>query len=508
MILQMKKNKISLLFLLLGGLLPLFLTSCGDPKTYSSLDEINGNSIACVDSSPSFYGYITAACPNSAVHFYKTFADCEYAVENGIDAAFVCDDVTYRFMRFNNKNRIVRIKDAIAESDYGFIFRKNDLSTSTLKSDLDEYILNNSEKLKFFADKWFPTDYDQGDPKRENIEVYSDPKGSFTASIIDINPPFGYSANGTVQGYDADVLIDFAKTYHYNVTLNNRSGNSILAELDAKKCDIAGGGFNITDERKASYNFSTPNFHGDVDMVVFDPSVPATNNPFIDGFYKTFIEDSRWESFVFGTLTTLFITLIAIIGGTFIGYCFYLLGLNNVVLRKIINGLTIFFARTPIVVILMIFYYIFFSGTGVNATIVSVITFTIAFSLTMNGLISHGVASIPKDQFESMYALGYTRTKGFNKVILPQAIRNFAPSYSDEVVSLIKGTSIVGFISVVDLTKATDLIRAASFQTFFPLITSAIIYFLLATILIVLVRFLDKNINPYYRHEVKIKREI
>lgn len=503
----MKKNKITFLFLLLGTVLPLFLSSCGEPKTYSSLEEINGNNIACVDSSPSFYGYVTSACPKSKVDFYKTFADCEYAVANGIDAAFVCDDVAYRVMRYNKKSRIIRIKEPLAVSDYGFIFRKNDSSTLELKNDLNEYLLNNKDKLETFADKWFPSDYNQPEAKAESITIFTDPKGSFTASLVDINPPFGYAVNGVTQGYDADVLIDFAKTYRYNVKLNCRSGSSILVELDDKKCDLAGGGFNITEERKASYDFSVPNYNGDVDMVVFDPTVESNSNPFVDGFYKTFIEDDRWKTFVYGALTTLFITLIAIVGGTFIGYLFYLLGLNNIVMRKIINGLTIFFARTPIAVILMIFYYIIFSGSGVSAALVSVITFTIAFSLTMNGLITHGVSSIAKDQFESMYALGYTRTKGFNKVILPQAIRNFAPSYCDEVVSLIKGTSIVGFISVIDLTKATDLIRSASFQTFFPLITSAIIYFLLATILIVFVRILDKSINPYHRHEVKIRRE-
>lgn len=505
----MKKRRfISSLLLSLLAITPFLLSSCSQAPTYKTLAEVNGNPVACPDASPSFQQYLSNAVPDSKIVFYKTFSDCIYSVEHGLTAGFVCDDPTYRYIRYNEHNRVKRLDEPVSHSDYGFLFRK-DTSSDQLRNAINTYLVTNKTRLVDLANKWFPNDYDQTKNARvEPIVTYSESEanGSFTAFVIDINAPFGFVNNDGAQGYDADILVDFAKTCKYNINLVSYSSSSILAALDTGKCDVVVGGYNITSERKEKYNFSVPYYTGDIDFVVFDPNAPVTTNPVITGFYKTFIEDNRWQIFLNGTIMTLIITVVAAVAGTFIGYGLYLLGLNNKVCQKIINALTIFFSRTPMAVILMIFYYIIFGGIGMGAGLASIITFTIAFSLTMNGVIYNGVNAIDRNQFDSMYALGYSRTKGFNKVILPQAIRNFASNYTDEIVSLIKATSIVGFISVVDLTKATDLIRAASFQTFFPLITSAVIYFLLATLLIFIVRQIDKAINPYHKATKKEKK--
>ena len=357
-----KRHLFSSIAIALLTLMPLLLSSCsGSRQTYKTFSEIDGNPVGCSDGSPSFSEQLKRVFPHSPIKYFKSFSELIYATENGIIAGFIADDPTYRYMRYNEHSKVVKLEEAMDYSEYAYIFRKYDSASDVLRGYLNQYIINNRESINQLADKWFPNDYDQTKNARvEEITTFSDPLGSFTAGVIDENCPMGFSINNTAQGFDADVLIAFAKAMRFNITLKSISVNSIFAELDEGRIDIIGGGFNITESRRENYNFSTPNYTGNLDFIVYDPTVPNNPNPIITGFYKTFIEADRWKTLLAGTAITLGITIISVIVGTSLGYGLYILGFNNKIARKIINGLTIFFSRTPIVVILMIFYYIFF----------------------------------------------------------------------------------------------------------------------------------------------------
>jgi polar amino acid transport system substrate-binding protein len=90
------------------------------------------------------------------------------------------------------------------------------------------------------------------------------------------------------------------------------------------------------------------------------------------------------------------------------------------------------------------------------------------------------IQGIDRGQTEAGLALGYTRRQTFFRIVLPQVVKSVMPVYQGEVVSLLKGTSIVGYIAVADMTRASDLIRSRTFDAFFPIIVTAIIYFLMA----------------------------
>lgn len=146
----------------------------------------------------------------------------------------------------------------------------------------------------------------------------------------------------------------------------------------------------------------------------------------------------------------------------------------------------------PVVVLLMILFYIVFGKSAVDGVFVSIVAFTLLFGAVTIGLLRTGLDAIDEGQREAGLALGYSESQTFIKIILPQAIRHMLPSYESEAVELLKGTAIVGYIAVQDLTKVGDIIRSATYDAIFPLLAVAFLYFVLEALFKVIIRVLDK----------------
>ena len=179
---------------------------------------------------------------------------------------------------------------------------------------------------------------------------------------------------------------------------------------------------------------------------------------------------------------------------------------------KIANGITNFVMwlihGMPTVLLLMILYYIVFGSTRLSGTWVSVVGFTLMFACSMIDMLRVGFNAVGKGQFEASTALGYSDSQSFFRILLPQAAQHFLPIYRNEVVTLIKETSVVGYIAVLDLTKISDLVRSRTYEAFFPLILTDIMYFLIAAILTKVVKAVEKRINPRRRSQDKILKGI
>ena len=130
--------------------------------------------------------------------------------------------------------------------------------------------------------------------------------------------------------------------------------------------------------------------------------------------------------------------------------------------------------------------------------------YSITFAISVFHMIENGVSAINKGQYDAAITLGYKPKDAFRKIVLPQAIRFILPPFKGEVVSLIKGTAIVGYISVQDLSKVSDIVRSRTYEVFFPLIASAIIYYLLAKLLSFVITLLIDRTNPQNRSEESI----
>ena len=200
-----------------------------------------------------------------------------------------------------------------------------------------------------------------------------------------------------------------------------------------------------------------------------------------NSFTNNLIAEQRYRMILEGLQVTLLITLCAVILGTLLGglVCRARMSRHGWIQR--IAKIYIDLMRgTPVLVLLMLMYYVFMAPLDTTGVVVAIVTFAMNTSAYIGEMLRSGIESIDKGQTEAGLALGYTPRQVFVRIILPQVVRKIMPVYLGEVISLLKGTSIVGYIAVTDMTRASDMIRSRTFDAFFPLIVTAAIYFLVA----------------------------
>lgn len=193
------------------------------------------------------------------------------------------------------------------------------------------------------------------------------------------------------------------------------------------------------------------------------------------------IDKSRWLLVLQGLGTTLLIALCAIIIGTILGCVFALCKISK---SKILNGIANFYTTIirgiPMATQLMIFYFVIFSPIGVSNTVfVAIIAFGINSGAYCTEIFRAGIQGVDKGQMEAGRSLGLSWSQTMIKIILPQAFRTVLPTYTSEFITLIKETSVASFIAVVDLQKACDNIRNATYNAWIPLLSCAVVYLIL-----------------------------
>ena len=128
---------------------------------------------------------------------------------------------------------------------------------------------------------------------------------------------------------------------------------------------------------------------------------------------------------------------------------------------------------TPVLVLLMLIFYVVFASVNINPVLAATVAFGMNFAAYVAEIFRTGIEGIDKGQTEAGIAMGFSKTKTFLYIVLPQTVRRILPVYKGEFISLVKMTSIVGYIAVQDLTKASDIIRSRTFDAFFPLVMVA-----------------------------------
>lgn len=214
-------------------------------------------------------------------------------------------------------------------------------------------------------------------------------------------------------------------------------------------------------------------------------------------FNRTLIEEDRYILILRGLQSTLIISTFSIIFGTILGFILYFLRVNKIKILRTVSKLMIEFLQgTPVTVLLLIFYYVIFGSFNINSICVAIMTFSIYFSAYTTEIFRGAYASLNKSQICSAHSLGFTKIQTIRYIILPQVLSYIIPVFKNESVSLIKSTSIAGYISVMELTKASDIIRNRTYEPFFPLIFTAIIYYLICLIIGKMLDYVHKKINP------------
>lgn len=205
---------------------------------------------------------------------------------------------------------------------------------------------------------------------------------------------------------------------------------------------------------------------------------------FIRSFTRTFIEEGRYKLFLTGIKNTVviafFATLIGIVIGLFVAIIRYSAKRNRklFIFGKIADLYVTVIRGTPVVVQLMIMYYTVFSNMD-NAVLIAIITFGINSGAYVAEIARAGIESVDKGQMEAGLSLGLNNARTMFLIILPQAVKNILPALGNEFIALLKETSVVGFIPVIDLTNAGNIVRSRTFDPFFSLYSVAIGYLIL-----------------------------
>ena len=218
-------------------------------------------------------------------------------------------------------------------------------------------------------------------------------------------------------------------------------------------------------------------------------------------FILNFIEDNRWKYIVDGLKITLIVTIFAVLIGVLLGFLIAIVRTTHdkTGKLKILNAICKVYLTvirgTPVVVQLMIIYFIIFGSVDISKVLVAIIAFGINSGAYVAEIFRSGIMSIDNGQFEAGRSLGFNYAQTMMYIIMPQAFKNVLPTLCNEFIALLKETSVSGYIALQDLTKGGDIIRSRTYDAFMPLIAVALIYLAMVMIFTKLVSLLERRLR-------------
>ena len=484
-----------------------------DPATsvspeYKDFSDLNGKTVSMLTGAP-FEEMVLSRAPGvQEVTYFNNNPDMLLALKAGKTDAILSNNAIAD-LAVNRNPELAHFPQDLQNSDFGIAFPKGDPRRDAWQTAYDSIP---KEKIQAAWDKWTGADESV---KKLPEQDWPGSNGTVRVAACDTLEPMSYAGEGgEMFGFDLEVILMIARELDTHVEFTGMEFAAILSSVQSGKADIGAGSIIITPERAES-----------VDFVAYFPAAfvlvvraageenDNTGNTFRDsivsGFEKTFIREDRWKLFAGGVVTTLIITLLSLVCGTVLGFLVFMLCRNGNPVTNLITRFCLWLVQgTPMVVLLMILYYIIFGSVEINGVLVAVIGFTLTFGASVFGLLKMGVGAVDRGQYEAAYALGHSNMHTFFEVILPQAIPHVMPAYKGEVVGLIKATAVVGYIAVQDLTKMGDIVRSRTYEAFFPLIAVTIIYFLLEGLLGFMVSRIHIRFDPKRRSPEQILKGV
>ena len=218
-------------------------------------------------------------------------------------------------------------------------------------------------------------------------------------------------------------------------------------------------------------------------------------------FISNFIDDNRWRYITDGLKITLLVTVFAVLIGVVLGFLIAIVRTTHdkTGKLKILNAICKVYLTvirgTPVVVQLMIIYFIIFGSVDISKVVVAIVAFGINSGAYVAEIFRSGIMSIDNGQFEAGRSLGFNYAQTMMYIVMPQAFKNVLPTLCNEFISLLKETSVSGYIALQDLTKGGDIIRSRTYDAFMPLIAVALIYLAMVMIFTKLVSLLERRLR-------------
>ena len=478
----------------------------GKQKKLTSIADLKDKRIGVLQGSV-HDTYAMQHYPTATILQYKSLPDLVLAVKSGkVDAAIYTRETLLELLR--GENELGLLGDSLLSYPIGMGFNKdNDLLREQFNAFFKQ--IKSNGDFEDMANRWLKN----GSTVMPEI-ANAGANGVLVVGIVsDKGLPFAIVKDGKLIGFDIELAERFGAYLGKKVEYSDMEFGNLIAAVASRKIDMIDSTLMFTEERKTRIDFSDPYYELGANvfalrknLAAYDAGSSVTAKPpsfltrMVNSFYSNIIMENRYLLIWDGLKTTVIISIFSTLFGTLLGalVCFMRMSKRpvlNLPARVYINILR----GMPVLVLLMLIFYVVFASVDINPVLVAIIAFGMNFAAYVSEIFRSGIEGVGKGQIEAGIAMGFTKIKTFVYIVLPQTVQRILPVYKGEFISLVKMTSIVGYIAVQDLTKASDIIRSRTFDAFFPLVMVAILYFLISWILMQSLEYLERITDPKYK---------
>jgi polar amino acid transport system substrate-binding protein len=452
--------------------------------------------------------------PAATVLEFQSAPDIVLAVKTKKVDAALYDDVPLRMVLREDPD-LAAMQGTLYSFNVGAGFQKEDVA---LRTQFNRFLaeIRKNGVYDDMVKRWV----DQSDTTMPHIELPQSGK-PLVVGVSDGGMPFVGVQENRLIGFDVEMTTRFAAAIGRPVRFDNMQFAGLIAAVASGKADMIVSSIYITAERQKQIAFSDPYFETGSRAFALKESLAAPDESdahqksgaaaghpsffrrVADGFDSNMVQEKRYLLIWDGLKTTMVISILATIFGTLLGALVCFMRMSKLRWLRIPAKIYIDILRgTPVLVLLMLIFYVVFASVNISPVFVAVIAFGMNFAAYISEIFRAGIQSIDRGQSEAAIAIGFTPVQSFLHIILPQTIQRILPVYKGEFISLVKMTSIVGYIAVQDLTKASDIIRSRTFDAFFPLIIVAVLYFAIAWVLTLVLERIEIMTNSRSRRKV------
>ncbi len=441
-------------------------------------------------------GYIFEEVVDSTLPYAqkKMFADRESAyralLAGQIDGV-ADDEATIRAMM--RSTDVFSIVDGyLFPSDYAFAFPKNEQGEA-MASQMNGLIqtLQANGTLAALDEKWFGDD--PSVKQSEDASSLPDLNGTVKIAYDPASIPFSYVSANQPTGYEIDLLIAFCREYGYKPVFTETSFQDMLNGTAYGNYDLGCGGITVTDKRAESHIFSTPHYIGGITLCIRSGEAvvaeDSSQKDLVRHFRAAFLEDRRYLIFLTGILFTVAITVLSAFFGTPLAVLFfYLTHRTPILVRQLTKGFLWVMHGIPAVMLIMLLFYTWYRDMYGGGILCAVVSFTLLFAAEWQRVINRYAKAVAEGRLLRDYRTEAIDTRAFFRILHKKRGAVLREDFADRLCLLLKASSLVGYISVTDMTRAFERIRMESFETMLPLICTTIVYFVLIKLICLVFR--------------------
>ncbi|MDD5508820.1 MAG: ABC transporter substrate-binding protein/permease [Bacteroidales bacterium] len=478
-------------------------------KRYGTIDDVKDRRIAVLLGSI-HDAYVMKTYPDAELLEYQNATDILTALKTDKADAGFYDHISLTEVFAKNPDLGILAQDVFFADIAAGFNEEND----SLRERFNAFL--QTIKSNGIYDEMVGRWVDKGLKEMPDIMVPSSSESIRFGVVGDLGMPFSLYHEGELTGFDIELGKRFAASLGKVYVPMDMPFPSLIAAASTGKIDLITASMMITEEREKRIDFSDPYYRSGATLIALKRNLAAyqhedagrAEKSFLgkvaESFYDNILLEKRYLLILGGLKITVIISIFAALLGTLLGGLVCFMRMSKRKLLSGIAGLFITLIRgTPVLVLLMIIFYIIFASVNINPVLVAVIAFGINFGAYVSEMFRTSIQGIDKGQSEAGIASGFTRVQTFIHIVMPQALRQVLPVYKGEFISLVKMTSIVGYVAVQDLTKASDIIRSRTFDAFFPLIMAAVIYLLIAWLLTWALDQVEISVDPKRKRVVK-----